>query len=70
MMGAHSIRGRALVDSCYMRRILIESMLARGFDVIGQVRIDTRLYEEPPKRKKGARPRESYGRKYTSVLRI
>ncbi len=43
---------RVLVDSWYMRRIFIESMLARGFDVIGQVRIDTRLYDEPPKRKK------------------
>ncbi len=41
-------------------------MLARGFDVIGQVRIDTRLYDEPPKRKKGQRGRpRKYGRKYT-----
>ena len=57
---------RVLVDSWYMRRIFIESMLARGFDVIGQVRIDTRLYDEPPKRKKGQRGRpRKYGRKYT-----
>ena len=57
---------RVLVDSGYMRRIFIESMLARGFDVIGQVRIDTRLYDEPPKRKKGQRGRpRKYGRKYT-----
>ena len=56
---------RVLVDSWYMRRIFIESMLARGFDVIGQVRIDTRLYDEPPKRKKGQRGRpRKYGRKY------
>ncbi|WP_419588862.1 hypothetical protein, partial [Thiolapillus sp.] len=35
-------------------------------DVIGQVRIDTRLYDEPPKRKKGQRGRpRKYGRKYT-----
>ena len=55
---------RVLVDSWYMRRIFIESMLARGFDVIGQVRIDTRLYDEPPKRKKGQRGRpRKYGRK-------
>ncbi|WP_419595363.1 transposase, partial [Thiolapillus sp.] len=54
------------LDSWYMRRIFIESMLARGFDVIGQVRIDTRLYDEPPKRKKGQRGRpRKYGRKYT-----
>ncbi len=34
--------------------------------VIGQVRIDTRLYDEPPKRKKGQRGRpRKYGRKYT-----
>ncbi|WP_419605150.1 hypothetical protein [Thiolapillus sp.] len=48
---------RVLVDGWYMRRIFIESMLACGFDVIGQVRIDTRLYDEPPKRKKGQRGR-------------
>ncbi len=40
-------------------------MLARGFDVIGQVRIDTRLYDEPPKRKKGQRGRP---RKYKRVF--
>ena len=38
---------RVLVDSWYMRRIFIASMLNRGFDVIGQVRIDTRLYDVP-----------------------
>ena len=57
---------RVLVDSWYMRRIFIESMQHRGFDVIGQVRIDTRLYDEPPKRKKGQRGRpRKYGEKYT-----
>ena len=57
---------RVLVDSWYMRRCFIEAMIARGFDVIGQVRIDTRLYDEPPKRKPGqkGRPRK-YGDKYT-----
>lgn len=57
---------RVLVDSWYMRRIFIESMMSRGFHVIGQARIDTRLYEEPkPKKKKGpGRPRK-YGDKYT-----
>lgn len=57
---------RVLVDSWYMRRIFIESMLKRQFDVIGQVRIDTRLYDEPPKRRKKQRGRpRKYGEKYT-----
>jgi hypothetical protein len=34
---------RVLVDSWYMRRIFIDSMLSRGFKVIAQARIDTRL---------------------------
>ena len=45
------LKVRVLVDSWYMRRTFIQSMLERGFEVIGQVRIDTRLYDEPPKRK-------------------
>lgn len=57
---------RVLVDSWYMRRVFIESMLSRGFDVIGQARIDTRLYDKPPKRKTGQRGRpKKYGDKYT-----
>ena len=49
-----------------MRRVFIESMLNRGFHVIGQARIDTRLYEEPPKKKTGQRGRpKKYGDKYT-----
>ncbi len=57
---------RVLVDSWYMRRVFIESMLSRGFDVIGQARIDTRLYDNPPKRKPGQRGRpRKYGEKYT-----
>ena len=57
---------RVLVDSWYMRRIFIGSMLSRGFDVIGQVRIDTRLYDVPkkPETKQRGRPRK-YGEKYT-----
>jgi len=49
-----------------MRRLFIESMLSRGFDVIGQVRIDTRLYDVPkmPVTKQRGRPRK-YGEKYT-----
>jgi len=57
---------RVLVDSWYMRRIFIESMQMRGFDVIGQARIDTRLYDEPASRKKGQRGRpRKYGEKQT-----
>jgi len=62
----HGATVRVLVDSWYMRRIFIESMLERGFDVIGQIRIDTRLYDEPPQRNKGQRGRpRKYGQKYT-----
>ena len=57
-----------LVDSWYMRGVFIESMLQRGFTVIGQVRIDTQLYDQPvPKKQKSrGRPRK-YGEKYTSM---
>ena len=56
---------RVLVDSWYMRRAFIEAMLRRNFEVIGQVRIDTRLYDEPPRRKKQrGRPRK-YGDIYS-----
>ena len=59
-------RVRILVDSWYMRRRLIGSMQQRGFDVIGQVRIDTRLYDVPAPRKRGQRGRtRKYGDKYT-----
>lgn len=58
---------RVLVDSWYMRRIFIESMRHREFHVIGQVRKDTRLYDEPAPRKKGQRGRtRKYGDKYTA----
>ena len=57
---------RVLVDSWYMRRVFIEAMLARGFQVIGQVRIDTQLYDEPPARRPGQRGRtRKYGEKLT-----
>lgn len=60
------LKVRVLVDSWYMRKVFIQSMLSRGFDVIGQVRIDTRLCDEPPKKKtrQRGRPRK-YGAKYT-----
>jgi len=62
----HGLKVRVLVDSWFMRRCFIESMQVRGFDVVGQVRRDTRLYEEPPKRKQGQRGRpRKYGEKYT-----
>lgn len=60
------LKVRVLVDSWYMRRVFIQSMQQRGFDVVGQVRIDTRLYDEPTKRKPGQRGRPRiYGEKYT-----
>jgi len=60
------LKVRVLVDSWYMRRVFIESMQQRGFAVIGQIRIDTRLYNEPPPRKRGQRGRpRKYGEKYT-----
>ncbi len=57
---------RVLVDSWFMRRVFIEAMNAHNFSVIGQVRIDTRLYDIPdkPKKKQRGRPRK-YGEKYT-----
>ncbi len=56
---------RVLVDSWYMRRVFIESMCRRGFQVIGQARIDTRLYDIPEGKSTGrGRPRK-YGDKYT-----
>ena len=60
------LKVRVLVDSWYMRRGFIASMQGRGFEVIGQVRIDTRLYDEPGPRKQGQRGRtRKYGDKYT-----
>lgn len=57
---------RVLVDSWYMRRRFIQAMQGHDFDVIGQVRIDTRLYDKPPARKPGQRGRTRiYGEKYT-----
>jgi len=60
------LKVRMLVDSWYMRRVFVESILSRGFEVIGQVRIDTRLYDVPSPRKPGQRGRtRKYGEKYT-----
>lgn len=60
------LKVRVLTDSWYMRRCFIISMLNRGFDVIGQVRRDTSLYDVPPPRKKGQRGRSrKYSEKYT-----
>ena len=60
------VKVRVLVDSWYMRRCFIKAMQGRGFDVIGQVRIDTRLHDGPPPRKQGQRGRSrKYGEKYT-----
>ena len=57
---------RVLTDSWYMRRCFIASMQKRGFEVIGQVRKDTGLYDVPPPRKQGQRGRSrKYGEKLT-----
>ena len=65
LLAGHKVR--VLVDSWYMRRRFIESMRGRGFHVIGQVRIDTRLYDAPPQRRPGQRGRpRKYGDKYTA----
>ena len=58
---------RVLVDSWYMRKRFIQSIQQRGFTVIGQARIDTRLYDEPvdKRQKTRGRPRK-YGDKYTA----
>lgn len=59
-------RVRVLMDSWYMRRTVINAMLKRGFNVIGQVRKDTRLYDMPAPRREGQRGRSrKYGEKYT-----
>ena len=57
---------RVLMDSWYMRQSLIETLCGYGFEVIGQVRIDTRLCDTPPPRKPGQRGRtRKYGDAYT-----
>jgi DDE superfamily endonuclease len=52
-----------LMDSWYMRRVLVLHLLAQGHQVIGQVRKDTALYEQPVRTGKRGRPRK-YGGKY------
>lgn len=58
-----------LMDSWYMRWVLIQYAFSLGYHVIGQVRKDTALYELPPERadKQKGRPRK-YGKKYTSEI--
>jgi hypothetical protein len=60
------LRVRVLLDSWYMRRSLIEYIGQWGFEVIGQVRIDTALYTIPPPPEPGKRGRRRiYGDKCT-----
>lgn len=57
---------RVLMDSWYMRGSLIGTLQGYGFEVIGQVRIDTRLCDTPTPRKTGQRGRNrKYGDAYT-----
>ena len=54
---------RVLLDSWYMRATLIQYLLAQDYTVIGQVRRDTRLYEEPVVKKTRGRGRpQQYGK--------
>lgn len=53
-----------LTDSWYMRGTLINYTLSHSFQVIGQVRRDTALYDPPTQTGKRGRPRK-YGDKYT-----
>ena len=60
-------RVRILVDSWFMRFTLIEHVLQLKFHVIGQARIDTRLYDSPPPKQPGQRGRpKKYGDKYSA----
>jgi len=57
---------RLLMDSWYMRGDLIGAMLAQEIHVIGQIRIDTRLYFSPEKNTAVKRGRPAkYGAKFT-----
>jgi hypothetical protein len=57
---------RVLADCWYMRRVFIQDMLSHNFNVIGQIRIDTGLYDEPAKREAPTSGRPpKYGEQYT-----
>jgi hypothetical protein len=55
---------RLLLDSWYMRGILLKAALTAGLQVLGQVRKDTALFRIPKRTIKRGRPRK-YGAKYT-----
>lgn len=56
-----------LMDAWFMRRTLIESFIADGVHVIGQVRIDTALFDMPPTKGHSKRGRP---RKYGARVRV
>jgi hypothetical protein len=58
------LRVRLLLDSWYMRGILLLAALKAGFQVIGQVRKDTALFRIPEQTTRRGRPRK-YGAKYS-----
>jgi hypothetical protein len=60
VMAGYFRPARLLLDCWYMRGWLIEQVLAMGLEVIGQVRIDTALFEVPAPTGKRGRPRK-YG---------
>jgi hypothetical protein len=55
------------MDAWFMRRTLIESFIADGVHVIGQVRIDTALFDMPPTKGHSKRGRP---RKYGARVRV
>lgn len=60
------IKTTMLVDSWFMRKTLLLPVLDLKIDVIGQVRIDTALYDIPEPRKQPGRGRPRlYGEKYS-----
>jgi hypothetical protein len=59
-----NVSARLLLDSWYMRGVLLRAALGFGFQVIGQVRKDTALFRIPTRTIKRGRPRK-YGAKYT-----
>jgi hypothetical protein len=60
VMAGYFRPARLLVDGWYMRGWLIEQVLGMGLEVIGQVRIDTALFEVPERTGQRGRPRK-YG---------
>lgn len=69
LLGDRLGRVRLLVDAWYMRARLIRPALQRGHCVIGRVRKDLALYQEPPRPRPGQRGRpRKYGARVTPAV--